>query len=138
MVSSERLLAYKGDPIEDVKLYRSLVGALQYITITRPEIAFIVNKVSQFMQYSLHTHFKAAKRILKYLKGTTEHGLHLTKSTQLNLIGYCDMDWTSRGLGALISNFALLIRSTSIAIASLYISRNVVLSLFLIYKDKLG
>ncbi|KAL6334751.1 hypothetical protein AAG906_021410 [Vitis piasezkii] len=55
--------------------YRSVVGALQYITITRPEIAFSVNKVCQFMQKPLDTHWKVIKRILRYLNGTTDLGI---------------------------------------------------------------
>lgn len=49
--------------------YRSLVGALQYVSMTRPGIAYNVNIVSQFMHCSLDTHFKAVKRIIRYLKG---------------------------------------------------------------------
>lgn len=50
MTTGQKLTSYGSDPVEDVQLYRSVVGALQYVTITRPEISFSVNKVCQFMQ----------------------------------------------------------------------------------------
>lgn len=95
MVSSSKLSKGQGSPTIDGSLYRSVVGALQYITITRPDITFSVNKVSQFMQSPLDTHWKAVKRILRYLAGTSKHGLHLTKSDHLNLVGFSDSDWAS-------------------------------------------
>ncbi|RVX23296.1 Retrovirus-related Pol polyprotein from transposon RE2 [Vitis vinifera] len=73
--------------------YRSIVGALQYITITRPEIAFSVNKVCQFMQKPLDTHWKAVKRILRYLNDTTDLGIVLKPSETMNLVGFCDANW---------------------------------------------
>lgn len=62
--------------------------ALYKLTVTRLEIAFSVNKVSQFMNSPLDTHFKAVKRILRYLKGTVHHGLTLRQffSSRLKLV----------------------------------------------------
>ncbi|KAL5574239.1 hypothetical protein UlMin_023836 [Ulmus minor] len=93
MVSSLKLTATDGDPVPNVTEYRSIVGALQYITITRPEIAYCVNRVCQFMQKPLDHHWKAVKRILRYLKGTADEGITLRKTNNLSLIGYCDADW---------------------------------------------
>ncbi|KAL5579769.1 hypothetical protein UlMin_012211 [Ulmus minor] len=93
MVSSLKLTATDGDPVPNVTKYRSIVGALQYITITRPEIAYCVNRVCQFMQKPLDHHWKAVKRILRYLKGTADEGITLRKTNNLSLIGYCDADW---------------------------------------------
>uniref|UniRef100_A0A803P961 Integrase catalytic domain-containing protein n=1 Tax=Cannabis sativa TaxID=3483 RepID=A0A803P961_CANSA len=56
MTSGLKLSPYGSDPVEDPKLYRSVVGALQYLTITRPEIAYSVNKVCQFMQNPSQAH----------------------------------------------------------------------------------
>ena len=64
----KHLTGDKRDPVDNVTLYRSLVGALQYITVTRLEIAFSANKMSELLHNPLHTHFKAVKRILRYLK----------------------------------------------------------------------
>ncbi|KAL5540260.1 hypothetical protein UlMin_044401 [Ulmus minor] len=93
MVSSLKLIASDGDPITNATEYKSIVGALQYITITRPEIAFSVNKVCQFMQSPLDEHMKAVKRILRYLKGTLDEGIYMKRSQAMNLTGFCDADW---------------------------------------------
>ena len=66
---------------------------MQYITITRPEIAFSVNKACQFMQKPLDTHWKAVKRILRYLNDTTDLGIVLKPSETMNLVGFCDANW---------------------------------------------
>ena len=72
---------------------KSIVGALQYVTITRPELAYSVNKVCQYMQTPSESHWKVVKRILRYLKGTLHHGLHLRKLSALDLVAFCDDDW---------------------------------------------
>lgn len=82
-----------GDPFSDTHLYRSIVGALQYVTITRPEIAFAVNRVSLFMHEPTDIHWSAVKRILRYLKGTITHGLLLRSSSHLSLQVFSDADW---------------------------------------------
>lgn len=66
MVPNSTLSLHDGDPCEDPHLYRLIVGALQYATITRPDIAYAVNKVSQFMHAPTITHWAAVKRILRY------------------------------------------------------------------------
>ena len=54
-----------------------MVGALQYVTLTGPGINFAVHKVCQFIAQPLESHWAVVKRILRYLKGTLSHGLHL-------------------------------------------------------------
>ncbi|XP_075521494.1 uncharacterized protein LOC142554709 [Primulina tabacum] len=95
MVSGLKLSSKDTEPFSDATLYRSTVGALQYLTITRPEIAFNVNKVCQFVQSPCLSHWKAVKRILRYLNGTSNHGLHLTAASRLSLHGFCDADWAN-------------------------------------------
>nr|CAN75996.1 hypothetical protein VITISV_022989 [Vitis vinifera] len=95
MTSGLKLSAYRSDPIENERLYRNIVGALQYVTITRLKISYCVNRVCQFMQNPLESHWKAVKRILRYLSGTLDYGLHLRRSSQLNLVGFCDADWAT-------------------------------------------
>ncbi|XP_026398395.1 uncharacterized protein LOC113294200 [Papaver somniferum] len=81
-----------GDILDNPTKYRSLVGALKYITCTRPEIRFEVNPVCQFMHQPTITHMVAAKRILRYIKGTLHHGLLFSKGlTTLQV--YNDVDW---------------------------------------------
>ncbi|KAJ0581393.1 putative RNA-directed DNA polymerase [Helianthus annuus] len=81
------------DPYPDVTHYRSIVGALQYLTITRPDISYAVNQVSQFLQSPTVDHYQEVKRILRYLKGTVAYGLHYTRPTRTALVGYSDADW---------------------------------------------
>ncbi|RVW48987.1 Retrovirus-related Pol polyprotein from transposon TNT 1-94 [Vitis vinifera] len=79
------------DPLE----YRRTVGALQYVTLTRPNIAFAVNKACQFMAKPSDVHWMAVKRILRYLKGTIHLGLHFQPAASMELQGYSDADWAS-------------------------------------------
>ncbi|KAL3639631.1 hypothetical protein CASFOL_017538 [Castilleja foliolosa] len=95
MLSSPSLSKSKGNPVTDVTFYRSIVGALQYATVTRPEISYSVNKVSQFMQAPLDSHWKAVKRILRYLSGTLDYGLYLAKPKSLDIMGFADADWAA-------------------------------------------
>jgi histone deacetylase 1/2 len=80
MMSSCKLSKLGSDVMTDPTLYRSTVGALQYATLTRPDIAFSVNKGCQFMANPLESHGKAVKRIFMYLRGTIHHGLLITSS----------------------------------------------------------
>ncbi|KAG8472240.1 hypothetical protein CXB51_034481 [Gossypium anomalum] len=95
MVPTCQLSAHEGNPVDDAHLYRSIVGALQYVVITRPDIAFAVNKVCQFMYRPLDMHFKAIKRILRYLRRTLDHSLRFTKSSKLLLKGFSDASWAA-------------------------------------------
>ncbi|RVW61330.1 Retrovirus-related Pol polyprotein from transposon RE1 [Vitis vinifera] len=89
----KNLSKFDGDPMDEVTQYRSVVGALQYLTITRPDIAFAVNKACQFMQQPTSAHWLSVKRILRYLKGTMQDGLLLSPSTNLTIEGFSDVDW---------------------------------------------
>lgn len=70
------------DVFSDITLYRSVMEALIYVTITRPKISFAVCKLSQFMQWPLKLHWLACKRILRYLHGTSDYGLYFMASTR--------------------------------------------------------
>ncbi|CAM8993769.1 unnamed protein product [Rhodiola kirilowii] len=88
-------LTTSGDPLSDPALYRRIVGALQYVTITRPEISYAVNRVCQFMHNPTESHWCAVKRILRYLKGTSSSGLVLHKARDSCLIAFSDAGWAS-------------------------------------------
>ena len=77
----------------DPTFFKSLVGSLRYLTCTRPDILFGVGLVSRYMEAPTFSHLKAAKRILRYIKGTLEHGLLYSFSNDFKLLGYCDSDW---------------------------------------------
>ncbi|KAH9735669.1 hypothetical protein KPL71_017818 [Citrus sinensis] len=85
----------KHDEGEDIDptLFKSLVGSLRYLTCTRPYILYVVGLVSRYMENPKTTHFKAAKRILHYIKGTTNFSLLYSFSNDYKLVGYSDNDW---------------------------------------------
>ncbi|WVZ64535.1 hypothetical protein U9M48_014036 [Paspalum notatum var. saurae] len=78
---------------EDATKFRSLVGALQYVTLTRPDLSFPVNKVCQFLHAPTTSHWTAVKRILRYVKGTISYGLKLQKSPSMLVSAFSDADW---------------------------------------------
>ncbi|GKV17701.1 hypothetical protein SLEP1_g28170 [Rubroshorea leprosula] len=84
-----------GELLFDPSLYRRLVGRLLYLIVTRPDITYVVNLLSQFMHEPWHPHLDAAIRVLCYLKSTPGHGLLLPASGTLQLTAYCDSDWAS-------------------------------------------
>ncbi|TYK03707.1 Retrovirus-related Pol polyprotein from transposon TNT 1-94 [Cucumis melo var. makuwa] len=87
------LTPYDGVPLEDVSLYRQLVGSLIYLRVTRPDIAYAVHIVSQFMAAPQTIHFTVVLRILRYVKGTLGHGLQFSSQSSLVLSVYSDADW---------------------------------------------
>jgi histone deacetylase 1/2 len=76
--------------LHDPKLYRSILGALQYLTYTRPDLSFAVNQLSQFMQVPRLIHWQTLKRMLRYVKGTLHYGLHFKLGANLNITGFSD------------------------------------------------
>ena len=84
---------YEGEPFPDHTLFRSTVGALQYLSITQPDIAFCVNKLSQFMHKPTLTRWQSVKRLLRYLKHTIQFGLHIYRSSCNRFQAFSDADW---------------------------------------------
>ncbi|CAN1323102.1 Retrovirus-related Pol polyprotein from transposon RE2 [Linum perenne] len=74
-------------------LFRQLLGGLQYLQMTRPDIAYTTNKLSQTMHSPSTTDWVNLKRVLRYLKGTTTHGITLTRHNSHILSVYTDADW---------------------------------------------
>ncbi|KAG6421188.1 hypothetical protein SASPL_117738 [Salvia splendens] len=93
MDSIKQLQVDAGPPLEDPTIYRRLVGRLAYLCITRPDITFVVNKLSQFLSKPCSDHLVAAERVLKYLKGTVGHGLFYSAQADLSLSIFSDADW---------------------------------------------
>ena len=77
----------------DSTWYRSVVGALQYLTLTRPDISLSVNKVCQFLHDPTTTHWSAVKRILRYVHGTRNVGLKISKNSSMLVSAFSDADW---------------------------------------------
>jgi histone deacetylase 1/2 len=94
MVTGKQFVA-EGEPMANPTLYRQAIGALQYLTNTRPDIAFSVNKLSQYMSLPTTDHWQGIKRILRYLHGTTNLCLHIKPSTDLDITGFSDADWAT-------------------------------------------
>ncbi|GJY26537.1 ribonuclease H-like domain-containing protein [Tanacetum coccineum] len=95
-VDTESKLGSDGDPVSDPTLYRSLAGALQYLTFTRPDLSYAVQQVCLYMHDPRDPHFTALKRILRYVRGTLDYGmqLHVSSTTQLNgIIMMLDLGW---------------------------------------------
>jgi hypothetical protein len=89
---SQKLQPSTDDVLPDPTQYRSLVGALQYATFTRPDITYAVNQVCQYMHKPNSTHLVAAKRILRYLQGTLHLGIRF-QSGSSSLTAFTDSDW---------------------------------------------
>ncbi|CAN4127224.1 unnamed protein product [Withania somnifera] len=94
LVEYDRVTGSNGDPIvQDIGCYQKLVGKLIYATITRPDISHIVLTLSQFMQSPKKSHWEAAIRVVRYLKGTVVRVLRSEPITKLTC--WCYSDWAS-------------------------------------------
>ncbi|GKD43135.1 ribonuclease H-like domain-containing protein [Tanacetum coccineum] len=92
-IDTEKKLGPEGSPVTDPTLYRSLAGSLQYLTFTRPDLSYAVQQLCLYMHDPREPHLNAMKRVLRYLRGTTDLGLQLLRSTTSQLIAYSDADW---------------------------------------------
>ena len=82
------------DPLfSDPTWFCQIVGALQYLTFTGPDICFVVNRVCQFIHAPTYSHWGVIKLILHYLRGTTTYGLHITCSSFFALDSFTYAYW---------------------------------------------
>ena len=79
----------------DEGYFRSLIGCLMYLTATRPDILNAVSILSRFMHCASELHLKVAKRVIRYVKGTSDFGVKFTKSKEFKLVGFSDSDWAN-------------------------------------------
>ncbi|KAH9670907.1 hypothetical protein KPL70_017154 [Citrus sinensis] len=86
-------LIFTGSEDIDPTFFKSLVGSLRYLTCTRPDNLYAVGLMSRYMENPKTTHFKATKRILRYIKGTTNFSLLYSFSNDYKPVGYSDSDW---------------------------------------------
>ncbi|XP_043710334.1 uncharacterized mitochondrial protein AtMg00810-like [Telopea speciosissima] len=97
MATTNKASSTGGVAHSDPTQYRSIDGTLQYITLTRPDVAFSVNRVCQFMHNPTKDYWSMEKRILRYLKHTIKYGLRITKSSSQDLQAFTDADWAGDG-----------------------------------------
>ena len=95
MSSTDKITAVDGELLSpaDATEYRSIVGGLQYLTITRPDISYAVNRVCQYLQAPRDTHWAAVKRILRYVQFTLTFGMHIRPTSSRVLSAFSDADW---------------------------------------------
>ena len=93
-VSGSKLSKCDGEILPDPSEYRYTVGALQYVTLTCPNIANSVNQLCQHMQVPTSAHLIVAKHVLQYLKHRLDYGLFY-KPGSFAINAYCDSDWAS-------------------------------------------
>ena len=82
-----------GKPLSNLFLYRQLVGSLIYLTVTCPDISYVVHQVSQYLSALRSTHYTVVLRILRYLKGILFHGLYYSTQSPLVLRAFSNTDW---------------------------------------------
>jgi hypothetical protein len=95
LATKTRLVRSTSQALEEERLkYHSMVGSLMYLMVaTRPDLAFAVGAVSQFMSNPAEEHHALVKRLLRYVQGTRNVGLEL--GGELQLTSFCDADWAS-------------------------------------------
>jgi histone deacetylase 1/2 len=95
--SIEQLSLMDGTPLgpDDNTQYRSIVGGLQYLTLTRPDLSYSVNKVCQYLYVPTTKHWTTVKRILRYVKDSLNTGITFIKSFSTFLSAFSDADWAA-------------------------------------------
>lgn len=81
--------------LDDTGVYKKLVGRLLYLTMTRPDIAFAVQLLSQFMHSPKTSHIKASIRVVRYVKQSPGLGILMSSNATDQLTAYCDADWAA-------------------------------------------
>ena len=90
--TSPTLSLQYGIALSNPSPFRTIVGSLQYLTLTRPDIAYAVNKLSQYMHLPTSDHWPVVKCILRYLCGTINHDILLNRQSPLQLHAYLDVE----------------------------------------------
>jgi hypothetical protein len=95
LATSTKLSAHDGDLLssKDATKYRSIVGVLQYLTLTRPDTSYVVNKVCQYLHAPRSVHWTAVKRILRFLKYSIDYVFMIRPSPSTMANAFSDVDW---------------------------------------------
>ena len=83
----------QGELLDDPEKYRRVVGRLLYLKMSRLDISYAVQHLSQFMNEPREPHYKAVLHVLRYLKGTVNMGLFFPVENFAALTAFCDVDW---------------------------------------------
>ncbi|KAL5787727.1 hypothetical protein ACOSP7_004676 [Xanthoceras sorbifolium] len=92
LATTTTLTLHASTALSDITEYRAVVGSLQCLSLTRPDIAYTVGKLSQFMHRPTSDHWTAMKHLLRYLCGTSDHGLVLHRDSLLIVHAFSDAD----------------------------------------------
>ena len=103
----------------DPTRFRQIVGSLIYLTITRPDLSYPVEVISQFMARPTKEHLQCAQRVLRYVSGTKDRGLLYQAGTVAQLVSYTDADWAGNAADRRsTSGYAFSLGSATIAWSS--------------------
>lgn len=116
MEQNLKLTSTEGSTFEDPTKYIQLVGSLNFLTTTWPDIAFVVGVLSMFMHQWFEVHWNAIKQVLKYLKDTWTFGIKYSKVTNFHLTGYSNFDFDGDNEnGVYASSYLMSLGSTTIS-----------------------
>lgn len=87
------LSKHEGDYIDNPSAYRRLVRRLIYLTITHPNLVYVVHILSQFVDIPRTPHLEAAHRVLRYVNNALGQGIFLSMNSPIQLNAFCDTDW---------------------------------------------
>ena len=92
MNQKEKLSKDYGTDRIDQAYFRSMIGCLMHLIATRPNILNVISILSQFIHYASEMYLKAAKRVIRYVKGTSDFGIKFKRSKEVELVGFLDSD----------------------------------------------
>ncbi|XP_073224839.1 secreted RxLR effector protein 161-like [Cicer arietinum] len=95
MLPNMKLSKDDGNLFPDNKLYRRLIGRLLYLTNTRHDLSFHVQKLNQYVSNPMHSNYLVATKIIHYIKGCPRKGLYFSSSSPFQLIASSDSDWVA-------------------------------------------
>ncbi|MCO5560150.1 hypothetical protein L7F22_013757 [Adiantum nelumboides] len=114
-----KLRVDEGQVLEDVTMYQQIVDSLIYLTISRPDLSYLVGLKSQFMHLPRKPHLDVVRRTLRYVNATLDYGFFYEASTELQLSGFTDADWASSACDRRSTNgFMLSLGSAAITWSS--------------------
>ena len=82
--------------MELIKLYRSMIGSLMYLIVSRPDLCYSVGVCVRYQASPKESNLLAIKNIIEYVSAIAKYGLWYTHDTTTILVGYCDADWARK------------------------------------------